>query len=92
MHDVWASDDEMIARAMNIPGLKIVFGTDAVAGAFGNEDEEFIFRVEKAKMPPMAGARVRQFGCRRIDESPERDWHRSSRACKPTSSPLQATL
>jgi imidazolonepropionase-like amidohydrolase len=54
MHQVWASDDEMIARAVKIPGLKIVFGTDSVAGAFGNEDEEFIFRVEKAGMDPMA--------------------------------------
>jgi imidazolonepropionase-like amidohydrolase len=53
MHEVWASDDEMIARATKIPGLKIVFGTDAVAGAFGDEDEEFIFRVEKANMTPM---------------------------------------
>ena len=53
MRQVWASDDEMIARAAKIPGLKIVFGTDSVAGAFGNEDEEFIFRVEKAKMTPM---------------------------------------
>jgi imidazolonepropionase-like amidohydrolase len=53
MHDVWASDDEMIARATKIPGLKIVFGTDSVAGAFGNEDKEFIFRVEKANMTPM---------------------------------------
>jgi imidazolonepropionase-like amidohydrolase len=53
MRQVWDSDDEMIARATKIPGLKIVFGTDSVAGAFGNEDEEFIYRVEKAKMTPM---------------------------------------
>jgi imidazolonepropionase-like amidohydrolase len=30
-----------------------VFGTDAVAGAFGHQADEFIFRVERAGMSPM---------------------------------------
>jgi imidazolonepropionase-like amidohydrolase len=34
-------------RALAIPGLKIVFGTDAVAGAHGRNIEELIYRVQK---------------------------------------------
>lgn len=33
--------------------VKIVFGTDAVAGAHGRNAEEFIYRVQDAGMPPM---------------------------------------
>src|SRR3989440_2450689 len=36
---------ELVRRASKIPGLKIVFGTDAVAGAHGHNAEEFIDRV-----------------------------------------------
>lgn len=36
------------------PKLKILFGTDAVAGAHGNNWEELIYRVEKGGQPPMA--------------------------------------
>jgi imidazolonepropionase-like amidohydrolase len=35
----------MFARAIHVPGLKIVFGTDAVAGAHGRNAEELICRV-----------------------------------------------
>jgi len=34
-------------RALKIPGLKIVFGTDAVAAAHGNNIEEMVYRVQK---------------------------------------------
>ena len=34
-------------QALKTPGLKIVFGTDAVAGAHGRNVEELIYRVEK---------------------------------------------
>jgi imidazolonepropionase-like amidohydrolase len=34
-------------RALKIPGLKIVYGTDAVAGAHGHNVEEMIYRVQK---------------------------------------------
>jgi hypothetical protein len=40
-------------RAMKIPGLKIVFGTDAVAGAHGRNAEEFIDRVRDGGVDPM---------------------------------------
>ena len=42
----------MFARAIRTPGLKIVFGTDAVALAHGRNAEELICRVG-AGQPPM---------------------------------------
>jgi len=39
---------------MRIPGLKIVFGTDALAGSHGRSAEEFIDRVRDVGMDPMA--------------------------------------
>ena len=45
---------EFMKRALKIPGLKIVFGTDAVAGAHGRNAEEFIDRVRDAGVDPMA--------------------------------------
>ncbi|HEV3038116.1 MAG TPA: amidohydrolase family protein [Candidatus Angelobacter sp.] len=45
---------EFIRRAMQIPGLKIVYGTDAVAGAHGRNAEDFIHRVRDAGVDPMA--------------------------------------
>ena len=38
-------DRDLMQRAVKTPGLKIVFGTDAVAGAHGRNAEEFIYRV-----------------------------------------------
>jgi imidazolonepropionase-like amidohydrolase len=45
---------EMFKRALKIKGLKIVFGTDAVAGAHGRNAEEAIIRVEKGGQEAMA--------------------------------------
>ena len=45
---------EFMRRAMKIQGLKIVFGTDAVAGAHGRNAEEFIDRVRDCGVDPMA--------------------------------------
>jgi imidazolonepropionase-like amidohydrolase len=45
---------DLIKRAVKIPGLKIVFGTDAVAGAHGRNAEEFIDRVRDGGVDPMA--------------------------------------
>jgi imidazolonepropionase-like amidohydrolase len=45
---------ELLRRAVKIPGLKIVFGTDAVAGAHGRNAEEFIDRVRDCGVDPMA--------------------------------------
>lgn len=44
----------MFKRALATQGLKIVFGTDAVAGAHGHNLEELIFRVEKGGQDPAA--------------------------------------
>lgn len=44
---------EFLRRAVKIPGLKIVFGTDAVAGAHGHNAEEFIYRVRDGGVDPM---------------------------------------
>ena len=41
-------------QALRTPGLKIVFGTDAVAGSHGRNFEELIYRVEKGGQEPMA--------------------------------------
>jgi imidazolonepropionase-like amidohydrolase len=43
----------MIRKAVRVPGLKLVFGTDAVAGAHGRNAEEFIYRVRDGQQPPM---------------------------------------
>ncbi|HXR97622.1 MAG TPA: amidohydrolase family protein [Terriglobales bacterium] len=44
---------DLFKRALATPGLKIVFGTDAVAGAHGRNAEEFIYRVRDAGQDPM---------------------------------------
>jgi imidazolonepropionase-like amidohydrolase len=44
---------DLMRRAMRVRGLKIVFGTDAVAGAHGRNAEEFIDRVRDCGMDPM---------------------------------------
>jgi imidazolonepropionase-like amidohydrolase len=41
-------------RALATPGLKIVFGTDAVAGAHGRNVEELVCRVREGGQDPMA--------------------------------------
>src|SRR5437868_7904733 len=46
-------DHDIVRRAVKIPGLKVVFGTDAVAGAHGRNAEEFIDRVRDAGIDPM---------------------------------------
>jgi imidazolonepropionase-like amidohydrolase len=47
-------DLAMFKRAMAIQKLKIVFGTDAVAGAHGRNAEELIYRVQQGGQDPMA--------------------------------------
>jgi imidazolonepropionase-like amidohydrolase len=43
----------MFARAIATPGLKIIFGTDAVALAHGNNADELVCRVQKGGQKPM---------------------------------------
>jgi len=41
-------------QALATPGLKVVFGTDAVAGAHGRNFEELVYRVKQGGQDPMA--------------------------------------
>ena len=54
MEKILPLNHELLRRAVKIPGLKIVFGTDAVAGAHGRNAEEFIDRVRDCGVDPMA--------------------------------------
>jgi imidazolonepropionase-like amidohydrolase len=53
MQRVLSLNHELVQRASRIPRLKIVFGTDAVAGAHGRNAEEFIDRVRDGGVDPM---------------------------------------
>jgi imidazolonepropionase-like amidohydrolase len=54
MQRVLSLNHDLVRRAAKTPGLKIVFGTDAVAGAHGRNAEEFIDRVRDGGVAPMA--------------------------------------
>ncbi len=54
MEKVVPMHHELLRRAVKIPGLKIVFGTDAVAGAHGRNAEEFIHRVRDGRVDALA--------------------------------------
>jgi imidazolonepropionase-like amidohydrolase len=45
---------EMFKQALRVPGLKIVFGTDRLAGAHGRNYQELLYRVEKGGQDAMA--------------------------------------
>ena len=45
---------EVFKHALQRPQLRVVFGTDAVAGAFGKNWEELIYRVQVGGQSPMA--------------------------------------
>ena len=45
---------KLVKDAVQTPGLKVVFGTDAVAGAHGRNAEEFIYRVQAGQSPMAA--------------------------------------
>jgi imidazolonepropionase-like amidohydrolase len=52
--EILPMNHDFLRRAMKIPNLKIVFGTDAVAGAHGRNAEELINRVRDCGVGPMA--------------------------------------
>jgi imidazolonepropionase-like amidohydrolase len=54
MEEILPMNHELMRRASKTPGLKIVFGTDAVAGAHGRNAEEFIDRVRDGGVDPLA--------------------------------------
>jgi imidazolonepropionase-like amidohydrolase len=53
MQNVLSLNHDLVRRASKVPGLKVVFGTDAVAGAHGRNAEEFVDRVRDAGVDPM---------------------------------------
>jgi imidazolonepropionase-like amidohydrolase len=53
MQEALPLNADLFRRALKTPGLKIIFGTDAVAGAHGHNAEEFIYRVQDAGEDPM---------------------------------------
>ncbi len=53
MEKILPMNHDLVHRASRIPNLKIVFGTDAVAGAHGHNAEEFIDRVRDAGVDPL---------------------------------------
>ena len=54
MEKILPMDHEIVEHATKTPELKVVFGTDAVAGAHGRNAEEFIDRVRDCGVNPMA--------------------------------------
>ena len=54
MEKILPMNHDLVRRASKIPGLKIVFGTDALAGSHGRNAEEFIDRVRDGGVDPMA--------------------------------------
>ena len=54
MEKILPMNHDLVQRAAKTPGLKMVFGTDAVAGADGRNAEEFIDRVRDGGVDPMA--------------------------------------
>jgi imidazolonepropionase-like amidohydrolase len=54
MERALALEHDIVRRAVKIPGLKVVFGSDAVAGAHGRNAEELIDRVRDAGVDPMS--------------------------------------
>lgn len=54
MEKILPVNHDLVQRARKTPGLKIVFGTDAVAGAHGRNAEELIDRVRDGGIDPMS--------------------------------------
>lgn len=54
MEKILPMNHDLVQRAAKTPGLKVLFGTDAVAGADGRNAEEFIDRVRDCGVDPMS--------------------------------------
>ncbi|HYA98024.1 MAG TPA: amidohydrolase family protein [Methylomirabilota bacterium] len=54
MAKILPEDQALFRKAVATKGLKLVFGTDAVAGAHGRNAEEFLFRVKDCGQDAMA--------------------------------------
>jgi imidazolonepropionase-like amidohydrolase len=54
MEDLLPLHHQLLRRAARVPGLKLVYGSDAVAGMHGRNAEDFINRVRDGGMDAMA--------------------------------------
>lgn len=54
MQEILPMNHELLQRAAKVAGLKIVFGTDAVAGAHGHNAEDLVDRVRDGGVEPQA--------------------------------------
>ena len=54
MEKIIPMNHDIVQHGARTPGLKMVFGTDAVAGAHGRNAEEFVDRVRDCGVEPMA--------------------------------------
>ena len=54
MEQIIPMNHDVMKRTAKVPGLKIVFGTDSVAGMHGRNAEEFVERVRECGVDPMA--------------------------------------
>jgi imidazolonepropionase-like amidohydrolase len=54
MAKILTFNHQLVQHAVKTPGLKIVFGTDALAGSHGRNAEEFIHRVREGGVDPMS--------------------------------------
>ena len=70
---------ETFKRSLKIPGLKIVYGTDATAGAHGHNGNEFIVRVNDGGQDPMAALISATSLSREIDRNGRSDWDHCAR-------------
>ncbi len=52
--EIIPSYHDFLKQALKVPGLKILFGSDALAGSHGRNAEEFIDRVRDCGVDPMA--------------------------------------
>lgn len=57
MEDVIPKNLALFRQAMQVPGLKLVMGTDAVAGAHGQNAREIVVRVQDAGQSPVDAIR-----------------------------------
>jgi imidazolonepropionase-like amidohydrolase len=69
MEKILPIDCEEVRHAARIPGLKMVFGTDAVAGAHGRNAEEFIDRVHCGVDPMTAMVSANSLGAEALGMS-----------------------
>ena len=76
---------EMFKKALKTPNLKIVYGTDAVAGAHGRNIEEAVVRVRDGGQKPMDA--IVSLTSRSAEAMQmQKTIGRSRRACRRTSS------